>query len=284
MSIYSNVTEKDLENLRKLANQQKEQRAIKIKNRILKQTHDIKLVENLSPITKKLDDINKSAVESIAPINQKLDTINDSTKRIGNIIKESNSEAIPSVLSQDTIKSLKDDHSSVKLNEDEDGNMTILNTPIKFSGGDKVRVNDNIYEFNNEIHKALSKSTFTGKSMRNYDDRRTLYNFLKDIGYTKSKFDKSNTSQTKFFTKLFNQFENIKKEEPAKLEGRGVHKIIIPSNIIDIYTRLEILLGLKLSGHTDTLTEASNLIDELYKRGEIQNKQQHRNALNKFQI
>ena len=31
MSIYSNVTEKDLDNLRKLAHQQKEQRALKIK-------------------------------------------------------------------------------------------------------------------------------------------------------------------------------------------------------------------------------------------------------------
>ena len=28
----------------------------------------------------------------------------------------------------------------------------------------------------------------------------------------------------------------------TKLKGRGVEKIIIPSNIIDIYTRLEILL------------------------------------------
>ena len=69
---------------------------------------------------------------------------------------------------------------------------------------------------------------------------------------------------------------------PINLQGRGIEKIIIPSNIIDIYTRLEILLGLKLFGHTDTLTEASNLIDELYKRGEIQNKQQYRNALNKI--
>ena len=67
------------------------------------------------------------------------------------------------------------------------------------------------------------------------------------------------------------------------LEGQGIEKIIIPSNIIDIYTRLEVLLGLKLSVHTDTLTEASNLIDELYKRGEIQTKKQYRNALNKFQ-
>ena len=65
------------------------------------------------------------------------------------------------------------------------------------------------------------------------------------------------------------------------LQGEGV-KIIIPSNITGIYTRLEILLGVKLSGHTDTLTEASNLIDELYKRGEIQNEQQYRNAINKL--
>ena len=67
-----------------------------------------------------------------------------------------------------------------------------------------------------------------------------------------------------------------------KLKVKGIEIIIIPSNIIEIYTRLEVLLGLKLSGHTNTLTEASNLIDELYKRGEIQNKQQYRNALDKF--
>ena len=69
----------------------------------------------------------------------------------------------------------------------------------------------------------------------------------------------------------------------TKLKGREVEKFFIPSNIIEIYTRLEILLGLKLSGHTVTLTEASNLIDDIYKRGEIQNKQQNRNAPNKFQ-
>ena len=60
MIIYSNVTEQDLSNLRKLAEQQKNQRAIKIKNRILKQTHDVKLAESLSPITKKLETINES--------------------------------------------------------------------------------------------------------------------------------------------------------------------------------------------------------------------------------
>ena len=76
-------------------------------------------------------------------------------------------------------------------------------------------------------------------------------------------------------------YEEITLDSDDNLQGVGL-KIIIPSNIIDIYTRLEVLLGENLSGHSNTLTEASNLIDELYKRGEIQNKQQYRNAPNKF--
>ena len=58
MSIYSIVNEQDLINLRKLAEQQKNQRVLKIKHRILKQTHGIKLAESLSPITRRLDEVN----------------------------------------------------------------------------------------------------------------------------------------------------------------------------------------------------------------------------------
>ena len=68
----------------------------------------------------------------------------------------------------------------------------------------------------------------------------------------------------------------------TKLKGRGTEKTIITSNINDIYTRLEILIDLKLSAHANTLTEASNFIDELYKRGEIQNEQQYQKAPYKF--
>ena len=256
MSIYSNVTEQNLDNLRKLADQQKEQRALKIKNRILKQTLDIKLAESLSPITKKLDEANKSTQESLSPITQKLDNINESTQKVGDILKESNSEKELCTLLKDTFESLKEAPSSLKINNDEEGNLSILDTPIKSLGGDKILVNDsNIYEFTPEIHKALSKSSYTGKSMKNENDRKNLYNFLRDIGYN-GDGDKQ-TSHKKLFIRFFNQYRNIKIEEPSDLEGRGIEKIIIPSNIIDIYTRLEVLLGLKLSSHTDTLTEAS---------------------------
>ena len=70
MSKYPSVTQEDLINLQKLAEQQKNQQALKINNRILKQTHDIKLAESLSPITKKLD------------------VINESTKNLGEILKK----------------------------------------------------------------------------------------------------------------------------------------------------------------------------------------------------
>ena len=78
MSIYSNITEGDLIILRKLAEQQKNQRAEKIKNRILKQTHDVKLAASLSPITTKLDETSK-----------KLGVlIKKSTQNLGNDIKK----------------------------------------------------------------------------------------------------------------------------------------------------------------------------------------------------
>ena len=215
MSIYSNVTEQDLINLRKLAEQQKNERAQKIKNRILKQTHDIKLAESLSPVTKKLEEVNKSTQESLSPINKKSDTINESTQKVGDIIKESNSDnkeiiVTPSTLLQDTFKSLTETSNSLKLNKDKQDNLSILGVPIKSLGGDQIQVYDNIYEFNPEIHKALSSSSYTGRSMKNENDRRTLYNFLTDVGYNGIGDEK--THQTKFFTRLLKQFGKIKKD------------------------------------------------------------------------
>ena len=71
MSIYSNVTEEDYLNLRKLAQQQKEERALKVKNGILKQTHDKKLAESLSPITERLDLVENNKGEKIGELIKK---------------------------------------------------------------------------------------------------------------------------------------------------------------------------------------------------------------------
>ena len=164
---------------------------------------------------------------------------------------------------------------------------SILGVPIYTLGGDRIQIKGNDYDLTPEIYKALSFTGYEGKNLKNENDILMLYNIIKDLEYTGRGDIKS--KRVIFFTeklpKLVEEIQNRTFEEinvdSDDLQGEGV-KIIIPSNIIDIYSRLEVLLGLKLSGHSDTLSEASSLIDELFRQGEIQTKQQYRNALNKF--
>ena len=71
---------------------------------------------------------------------------------------------------------------------------------------------------------------------------------------------------TKTLPKLVNEIQNKTFHEiidnSDELQEEGLI-FFIPSNKFDIYARLENLLGLKLTGYTNTLTEASNLIDEI---------------------
>ena len=60
MSTYPNVREQNLITLPKLPEQLKNQRAIKIKYKISKHTHDKKLAESFEPISKKLTEVNQS--------------------------------------------------------------------------------------------------------------------------------------------------------------------------------------------------------------------------------
>ena len=293
MSIYSNVTKEDLNNSHKLAQQEKEQRALKIKNGILKQTHDIKLAETLSPITKKLEEVNKST-EKVGDVIKKSNSENENNQEIVPVEIESEVENIQTNLRALSNSSMFNDQMtktlgrlmssaiSLKITSTPSG-ATILGVPIYTLGGDRMQIKDNTYDLSPEIYKGLSYTGYDGKTMKNENDILMLNNIIRDLGYTGTGDNKSQrkTFLTETPPKLVEDIQNRTFDE-IDLEGQGV-KIIIPSNINEIYTRLETLLGLKLSGHTDTLTEASNLIDELYKRGEIQNKQQYQKALNKFQ-
>ena len=291
MSIYSDVTEQDLDNLRKLAQQQKEQRALKIKNRIIEKTHDVKLAESLSPITNKLDETSKKLAG----------VIKESTQNLGNVIKENNTpqlaiENIPihqpiednegrvyGVQLENTLNKMADNTGFFKTHYDQQRGWMLNNIPNKSPGGTKIQVDENEYDLTKGIRNVLTKKTYKSIKSLNDNEKVVLRDFLSKIGYYNQKPTKGKPSGLDNFIKtdLDDDVRKILKLD-TNLKGKGVEKIIIPSNIIEIYTRLEVLLGLKLSGHTDSLTEASALIDELYKRGEIRTKQQCRNALDKF--
>ena len=57
MSIYPNVSQQHLINLRKVAEDKKNQRALEIESRISKETHDTKLAGGFAPVTKHWDNI-----------------------------------------------------------------------------------------------------------------------------------------------------------------------------------------------------------------------------------
>ena len=111
MSNYSKVTEQDLINLRRLAEQRKEQTALRIKNRILKQTHDVKLAESLSPITTKLDETSKKLGY----------VIKESTQSLGNVIKDNNTP-------QTAIEKILTTHQPLENNESVTYDVELENT------------------------------------------------------------------------------------------------------------------------------------------------------------
>ena len=128
-------------------------------------------------------------------------------------------------------------------------------------GGNKLQINENNYDITPGIQKVLTETSNILLKKLNDKDNEKFINILESLDFEnhkairgESKLDRYKQSKTNF----------KKRVDKSDLEGQRV-EIIIPTNMIDIYTRLEILHGLKLSGHCDTLTEASNLIDELYK-------------------
>ena len=191
MSIYSNVTEQDLINLRKLAEQQKNQRAEKIKNRILKQTHDIKLAESLSPITKKLN------------------TINESTKQLGEIVEKSEVEdgdtqtpAIEIITGtqslRDTSTHMKGNKNFFKLVENAIGQVFWNKIPIKAMGENRISIKNQEYDIKSSIQKYFSNTKLTTKNMVD-ENKSTVYDILKNTGFYSMRQTKGlNSARTKY--------------------------------------------------------------------------------------
>ena len=157
MSIYSNVTKEDLSNLRKLADQQKEQSALKIKNRILKQTHDTKLAETLSPITNKLEESTKKVSEVIKESNPEIENnqeivpveIESADENIQTNLRALPNSSIFSDSMAKTLGRLRSSLNSLKIQPSTSG-AKFLGVPIYTLGGDRMKTHDNVYELTPE--------------------------------------------------------------------------------------------------------------------------------------
>ena len=258
MSIYSNVTEQDLINLRKLAERQREQRAHKTRNKILKQTHDIKLAESLSPITDKLDKTSKKLHN----------VIEESNKNLGNVIKENSTPQLaientptiqPAVENtpvhqpiednegrvydvdlENTLNKMTDNTGFFKTHYDQQQGWIMNNMPIKSPGGTEVEVKNKKYNITPGIQNALTNKTYKNAKSMNGNEKIVFRDFLVKTGYYNRKLTKRKPSGLDNYIK--NDLDNDVARNldlNIKLRGKGIETIIIPSNIIDF----EVLLG-----------------------------------------
>ena len=211
MSIYSNVTEQDLDNLRKLADQQKNQRAEKIKNRTLKQTQDVKLAESLSPITTKLDETSKNLG----------DAIKESTQNLGNVIKENNTpqlaientptthqpienseRVIYDVELENTLKKLKDNTGFFKTQHNPLSGWILNKFSIGTPGGTEVEISGNKYDITPGLQKVFTDTKYkTAKSMSN-TEKVVIRDILSKTSYYSRKPTKGRMSgRDRYFKK-----------------------------------------------------------------------------------
>ena len=152
-------------NLRNLAEQQKNQRALKIKNRFLKQTHDVKLAEGFSPITKKLEENNETS--------KKLRYVIENS-RPENIIPQPAIEHAPprqpieniegvifDVELENTILNMKKQKGFFNIEERDNGDFIWNGFPIEKIGGNKLKYNEKVYNINDVLQNVFTNTPNT---------------------------------------------------------------------------------------------------------------------------
>ena len=78
---------------------------------------------------------------------------------------------------------------------------TNLGVPIHTIGGDRIQINENIYDLTPVIYKALSPTSYTGKTMINEKDILMMNKIVRDLGYTGIE-DRSSNRKTFVTTRL----------------------------------------------------------------------------------
>ena len=190
MNVYSNVTQQDLIFLRKLAEQQKNQRALKIKSRILKQTQDIKLAESLSPITKKLDEV-KESTRKIGEIVKETNTSQPAIKNTHTALPIENEQRKPGIIYEtsleNTLNSMKNNIGFFNIEERENDDIFWTGFPVEKIGGNKLKINENIFDITPGLQKVLTDTSNLPLKKLNDQDREIFINILESLNFEKYK-------------------------------------------------------------------------------------------------
>ena len=85
----------------------------------------------------------------------------------------------------ETLGALTNCKNSLRLIRDDSSKVSsIVGIPIHTLGDDRIRITDNVYDLTREIYKALSSTSYNGKTMKDENDTSMMNNFKRDSGYT----------------------------------------------------------------------------------------------------
>ena len=222
------------------------------------------MATNFSPITKKIEEVN----ESTKKLREKQKLIPIEIKNLQTNITSLPNRSKLSNKVMETLGALMNSCKYLNLIQHDWGRASNLGISIFTLGGDRLKMDDNSYDLTLEVYKTLCSTSYTGKNMKDENDTLTTDTIENELNLT-GIADKSSKRKLFLIQKFPKIDENLQNKifdeiisDSDNLEGEGVEKLIIPSSIIDIYTRVEVLLAIKISGHINTLTEASNLLEQ----------------------
>ena len=182
--------------LGKLTEKQRNHRAEKIKKIILKQTHDIKLVKLLSPITIKLDGVKKStqelgdvikksqtktpqlAIENVPTTHQPIENTPTTHQPM-----EKNEGIIYDVEIENTLNKMTDITGFFKTYHDPQRGWLINNHPIKKLRGTKVEIKENKSNMSRRIRKVLVDQSYETAKAMTVKDKLIFRKILQKTGY-----------------------------------------------------------------------------------------------------
>ena len=144
-----------------------------------------------------------------------------------------------------TLKIMKNNTGSFKTNEDREHGWMLICYPIKMLSGTDVEVSNKKYNIASGIQRIFTNTSYTTAKPKKDKDKVVFRDILKILVFFAHKPTKRRMSGRHKFIKN-NLDSGVRRflVLDTKLNGKRVEKIYTPSNINDMYTKLEVSLGL----------------------------------------
>ena len=189
--------------LRKLAKQQENQYSLKFKNRILKKTHDIKIAESLSPITKTSDELNESTLK-VGEIATESNTPRLAIENTHNTLPLEKEQTHPGVIIdtslENTTSNMKDKTGFFTIEEKNNGDSIWNGLSVDKKGDNKLKIIEKVYKITPRIQKVLTDTSSLPLEKLNDKDNETFIKILESLVFQnyKAMRDESKSSTCKY--------------------------------------------------------------------------------------